>query len=41
MSAALRRPRIAEPLWDRATDEALKRVIRQRGKVHPAWSVVP
>ncbi|MEV5676587.1 recombinase family protein [Streptomyces sp. NPDC052179] len=28
--------RVAEPLWDRATHEALKRVIRQRGRAHPA-----
>ncbi|MFD6425266.1 recombinase family protein [Streptomyces sp. NPDC060198] len=27
--------RIAEPLWDRATHEALRRVIKQRGDSHP------
>lgn len=27
--------RVAEPLWDRATHEALKGIIRQRGEAHP------
>ncbi|MFJ6465546.1 recombinase family protein [Streptomyces sp. NPDC091387] len=32
--------RIAEPLWDRATHEALRRVIKQRGDSHPGGARV-